>query len=104
MRKYLMYQTLIIFVSKPVIGTLGNAKVIITNKGVVRWDYIENLFKVQSHLSLKLGNKLSQAHVMWHQNKTKVKLAAQTLSSLTAYALLFIKIFIWMDFTMLMKL
>lgn len=27
-------------------NTLGNAKVIITNKGVIRWDYIENLFKV----------------------------------------------------------
>lgn len=72
-------------------NTLGNAKVIITNKGVVKWDYIENLFKVQSDLSLKLGNKLSQAHVMWQQNKMKVKLAAQTLSSSTADALLFMK-------------
>lgn len=54
-------------------NTLGNAKVIITNKGVVKWDYIENLFKVQSDLSLKFGNKLSQAHVMWQQNKMKVK-------------------------------
>ncbi|XP_008190183.1 uncharacterized protein LOC100571922 [Acyrthosiphon pisum] len=56
----------------------------IKNKGAVKWDYIENL-------SLKLGNKLSQAHVMWHQNKMKVKLAAQILSSLTADALLFMK-------------
>uniref|UniRef100_A0A2H8TFJ2 THAP domain-containing protein 9 n=1 Tax=Melanaphis sacchari TaxID=742174 RepID=A0A2H8TFJ2_9HEMI len=72
-------------------NTLGNAKLIITNKGVVRWDYIENLFKVQSDLSLKLDNKLSQAHVMWHQNKMKVKLAVQTLSSSTADALLFMK-------------
>jgi len=65
-------------------NTLGNTKLIITNIGVVRWDYIENLFKIQSDLSLQLGNKLSQAHVMWHQNKMKVKLAAQTLSSSTA--------------------
>jgi len=74
-------------------NTLGNAKVIITNKGVIRWDYIENVFKVQSDLSLKLGNKLSQAHVMWHQNKMKVKLAAQTLSlkASMADALLFMK-------------
>lgn len=72
-------------------NTLGNTKVIITNNGVIRWDYIENLFKIQTDLSLKLGNKLSQAHVMWHENKMKVKLAAQTLSSSTANALLFMK-------------
>lgn len=72
-------------------NTLGNARVLISDEGVIKWSYFENLFEVQTNLTLKLTNKISQSHIMWHQNKMKVKLAAQILSNSTADALLFLK-------------
>lgn len=72
-------------------NSFGNAMIIISNEGSIKWEYIKHLYEIQTSLTLKLTNKLSQSHIMWHQNKMKVKLAAQTLSTSTADALLFLK-------------
>lgn len=72
-------------------NTLGNARVLLSAEGAINWNYFEKLYEVQTNLTLKLANKINQNHIMWHQNKMKVKLAAQMLSSSTADALLFLK-------------
>lgn len=72
-------------------NTLGNARAIISTEGAIKWNYFELLYEVQTNLTLKLANKINQNHIMWHQNKMKVKLAAQILSNSTGDALLFFK-------------
>lgn len=70
---------------------LANNYVLESDTGYIRWDHIRNLFKVQKELTLKLANKLSMAHVNWHNNKMRVQYAAQTLSSSTADSLEYLK-------------
>lgn len=70
---------------------LANNYVLESDTGYIRWDNIRNLFKVQKDLTLKLANKLSMAHVNWHNNKMRVQYAAQTLSSSTADSLDYLK-------------
>jgi len=70
-------------------NTLINAKVLLSTEGAIKWNYFEQLYEVQTNLTLKLANKINKNHIMWHQNKMKVKLAAQILSNSTANALLF---------------
>jgi len=65
---------------------LANNYVLESDTDYIRWDYIRNLFKVQKDLTLNLANKLSMAHINWHNNKMRVQYAAQTLSSSTAAA------------------
>lgn len=72
-------------------NALGDLKVIHSLQGQVKWAYIVNLHQLQKHLTLKLANKISSAHVNWKANPMKVKLAAQTLSSSTATALEFLQ-------------
>lgn len=72
-------------------NTLGNARLLLSAEGAINWNYFEKLYEVQTNLTLKLANKINQNHIMWHQNKMKVKLATQMLSSSTADALLFLK-------------
>ena len=47
----------------------------------------EELQKLQDQEGLRLGNKLRAAHIQWWQQKMKVNLAAQALSSSVADAL-----------------
>jgi len=70
---------------------LANNYVLESDTGYIRRDHIRNLFKVQNDLTLKVANKLSMAHVSWHNNKMRVQYAAQTLSSSTADSLEYLK-------------
>lgn len=70
---------------------LANNSVLESDTGYIRWDHIRNLFKVQKDLTLKLANKLSMAHVNWHNNKMRVQYVAQTLSSSMADSLQYLK-------------
>lgn len=58
--------------------------------GVIQWEYIELLAKLQNELQLRLGNKLANAHVEWQKAKMKVRLAAQTYSTAVADSLQFL--------------
>jgi DNA transposase THAP9 len=54
---------------------------------IIQWKYISELEKLQSTEGLRLGNKLTKAHIAWYNQKMKVKLAAQALSTSVADAL-----------------
>lgn len=68
-------------------NTLRNHKVLLSNKGVVAWEYIDRLYNLQNDLTLKFTNTLSKNHIQWQQNSMKEKFATQTLSSSVADAL-----------------
>lgn len=72
-------------------NTLANNHELESNKGLIRWDHITNLYNIQKDVTLKLSNKLNMAHVNWQNNKMKVKYAAQPLSASTADALDYLK-------------
>ncbi|KAL1446909.1 hypothetical protein WDU94_007611, partial [Cyamophila willieti] len=57
--------------------------------GVVSWQYIQQLFKLQDSEGLRLANKLTKGHINWQDQKMKVKLAAQALSESVAKAIEF---------------
>ena len=51
------------------------------------WSYLRRLADLQEKEGLLAANKLSRRHMMWHKQKMKVNLAAQTLSASVADAL-----------------
>jgi hypothetical protein len=53
----------------------------------IRWDFLQELHKIQEIAGLRAGNKLSKDHLAWKTQKMKVSLAAQTLSSSVADAI-----------------
>ena len=58
---------------------------------LISWHFIRQLSVLQDDEGLYLANKLKAHHIKYHQNKMKVKLAAQTLSYSVADALEFYK-------------
>jgi len=70
---------------------LGNTLAIESPNGLIKWCHFEYLHQLQTELSLKFANKLTGVHIGWKNNKMKVKLAAQLLSSSTAKALQYLK-------------
>ena len=58
----------------------------------IKWNYIEQLHKLQEAEGLRLGNKLKAAHIMWTKQKMKVNVAAQTLSASVADAIEFCRV------------
>lgn len=58
---------------------------------VIDWNYINLLHVYQTKLGFKFANKLSKTHVLYQNNRMKVKLAAQTFSSSVADALELLK-------------
>jgi hypothetical protein len=52
-----------------------------------KWQFVEELHKLQESEGLHLANKLRSAHIKWKPQKMKVNLAAQALSSSVADAL-----------------
>ncbi|KAF9419514.1 hypothetical protein HW555_004014 [Spodoptera exigua] len=54
----------------------------------ISWVYLEKLQEVQSINSLHAANKISAAHIDYHTQKMKVKLATQLLSNSVADALI----------------
>lgn len=55
----------------------------------VKWAYVKALDALQREEGLRLGNKLTSAHVQWERQKMKVRLAVQALSASVADALVF---------------
>lgn len=53
----------------------------------IKWQYIDELDKLQESEGLRLGNKLRNAHLQWRRQKMKVNLAAQVFSASVADAL-----------------
>lgn len=64
----------------------------INNAGTAKWSDIVQLHKQQVTEGLRTGNKLTEAHIKFQQQKMKVKLAAQTLSASVANSLLTLQI------------
>ena len=59
----------------------------IPGTGNVKWQHIQHLHEKQVSEGLRLGNKLSAAHINYKTQKMKVKLAVQVLSSTCASVL-----------------
>ena len=73
---------------KLVRNTLGSYGILIDkDDNKVCWKYIIELQKLQDKEGLRLGNKLKLAHIQWQQQKMKIDLAAQSLSSSVADAI-----------------
>ena len=53
----------------------------------IKWEYLVKLHELQESEGVHMANKLRSAHINWHQQKMKVNLAAQSLSSSVADAL-----------------
>ena len=71
-------------------NTLGDKKSFCdVNGGIIKWEFIERLHKLQVKEGVHAANKLHKAHIEWQQMKMKVKLAAQTFSASVADALEF---------------
>lgn len=71
-----------IFATKAVIYT--------DNDKTIKWNYILQLETLQRN-DLKIANKLTKKHVQFHNNKMRVKLAAQTVSNSVADSLQYLK-------------
>ena len=59
-----------------------------TTDGIVSWEHVKNLNCAQRHAGLRLGNKLSDRHINFKQQRMKVALAVQVLSRSVSKALL----------------
>ncbi|XP_042148133.1 uncharacterized protein LOC121836997 [Ixodes scapularis] len=70
---------------------LGDKKVLHSAAYAIQWHFIKQLHQLQMFEGLRAANKLTQAHIEFCRQRMKVKLAAQTLSSSVAKALLFAK-------------
>lgn len=69
-------------------NSLGSAKEIMDSHGnKIKWIYLEYLHKLQEEEGLHLANKLGKKHILYRDNKMKVKLATQLLSTSVACAL-----------------
>lgn len=64
-------------------------------KGNIQWSFITELNKLQSEHGLRLGNKLSDKHILFQNQKMKVHLAAQLFSRSVAETLRFL--YYWSD-------
>ena len=75
---------------KLVRNSFADKKSLVNGQGnKIRWDYIDNLHKLQTSQGLHFGNKLRTAHIEWFKRKMNVKLAAQLLSESVATSLQF---------------
>ena len=71
-------------------NTLAEKKVLIDcDQHEIKWQYIKDLQELQGKEGVRAGNRLSDRHIQWSQQKMKVRLAAQTLSSSVADSLEF---------------
>ena len=73
---------------KLVRDTFGEWGTLVNRDGEkISWQYLVELHNLQDAESLRLANKLKKIHINWKQQKMKVNLAAQALSSSLANAL-----------------
>lgn len=75
---------------KLVRNALGHFKKLRHNGNDILFDDISRLQKLQEEQGLKAGTKLTKKHIMFHNHKMNVKLAAQTLSESVSAALKFV--------------
>ncbi|XP_065650412.1 uncharacterized protein LOC136078563 [Hydra vulgaris] len=69
---------------------LGSKVVLFDSENnAISWKYIVYLQKLQEDEGLRFGNKLRRVHINWRQQKLKVNLAAQAISSSVANAIEF---------------
>ncbi|CAF2108568.1 unnamed protein product, partial [Rotaria magnacalcarata] len=66
-------------------------KNIFINDKVISWQYLQRLNDIQNEAGLTLGNKLSNKHINYQNQKMKVCIAAQTLSNSVADSCLALK-------------
>jgi len=64
--------------------------VVLPGIGTARWSDIVKLHELQRTEGLRAGNRLTEAHIHFQQQKMKVQLAAQTLSASVGTALKFL--------------
>ena len=77
---------------KPARNSLGDMKLFFTESGnKICWQFITDLYNVQKTDVLHLGNKLTSTHIKWHNNKMKVSVAAQILSSCVAAGIMYLQ-------------
>lgn len=72
-------------------NALAEYKIFHTADDTVEWKYIIALHNIQQQLTLKFKNKLNSQCINWHQNKMKVKFAANTFSASVANAMKYLK-------------
>ena len=81
-------QDLYFHMIKLVRNTISDWKVLKDKDGnAIKWQFVEELHKLQESEGLHLANKLRSAHIKWKPQKMKVNPAAQALSSSVADAL-----------------
>jgi len=68
-------------------NTFASQTMMDRNGKMIKWQYIEQLHKLQEREGLRAANKLRTAHIEWTRQKMKVNLATQVLSSSVANAL-----------------
>ncbi len=67
-------------------------EIIIPDVGRTKWQLFEQLCKTQSSEGLRLGNKLTSAHIHFKMQKMKVRLAWQLYSQSNARALQYLRV------------
>jgi hypothetical protein len=73
---------------KLVRNTFGEWGILVSRDGEkIHWQYLVELHNLHDTEGLRLANKLKKTHINWKQQKMKVNLAAQSLSSSVADAL-----------------
>lgn len=70
-------------------NTLGDKLELYRNDKIISWQNIVSLQKLQETEGLKAGTKITKRHILFHNTKMNVKLAAQTLSESVNAALQF---------------
>ena len=72
---------------KLVRNTLASQTLIDGDGKHIKWQYIEELHKLQEGEGLRAANKLRTPHIEWQRQKMKVNLAAQVISNSVGNAL-----------------
>lgn len=72
---------------KLVRNTLAELKVLKVSNHNIKWSFIEDLHAIQEKEGLRLGNKLTSNHIHYQNQKMKVNLATQCLSTSIADAI-----------------
>lgn len=70
---------------------IASKKILFDSKGdPIKWEYIENLDRIQRCKMINFGNKLTKTHIEWEDRKMCVRIAAQTLSNSVADSIEFL--------------
>lgn len=72
-------------------NALASYKTFQYNKNNISWQYIQDLYELQSNITLKFANKISKKHIDFQKNVMNVSIAAQIFSSSVASAINFLR-------------